>query len=100
MGRGPTLDAYRRMVAVLDTPLVSVKGVGPKVFERLTRKGLRTLGDALAFLPLRYEDRVLGAVRGYRSNPQSKKDLKVILTGCMTTASRGLVTTLIRAAWR
>ncbi|MBI5015904.1 MAG: ATP-dependent DNA helicase RecG [Deltaproteobacteria bacterium] len=45
------------MVAVLDTPLVTVKGVGPKVFERLTRKGLRTFGDALAFLPLRYEDR-------------------------------------------
>jgi ATP-dependent DNA helicase RecG len=41
----------------LAAPLLSLRGVGPKVAERLARKGLRTLGDALAFLPLRYEDR-------------------------------------------
>jgi len=29
------------------------------------------------------EDRVLGAVRGYRMNSSAKKDLKIILTGCM-----------------
>jgi len=54
---GAALEAYHKMVAVLSTPLASVKGVGPKVSERLARKGLTTLGDALAFLPLRYEDR-------------------------------------------
>ncbi|MEW6489344.1 MAG: ATP-dependent DNA helicase RecG [Thermodesulfobacteriota bacterium] len=53
----PLEDAYRRMVAALETPLSSVRGVGPKVAERLARKGLKTLGDALVFLPLRYEDR-------------------------------------------
>lgn len=45
------------MVGVLGTPLSAVRGVGPKVAERLARKGLRSLGDALVFLPLRYEDR-------------------------------------------
>jgi len=52
-----SLEAYRQMVGVLDSPLTAVRGVGPKVAERLARKGLRTLGDALVFLPLRYEDR-------------------------------------------
>ncbi len=50
-------DGYRRRREVLRTPLTEVRGVGPKVAERLARKGLRTLDDALAFLPLRYEDR-------------------------------------------
>ncbi|MHB8763017.1 MAG: ATP-dependent DNA helicase RecG [Deferrisomatales bacterium] len=57
MSAAADLDAYRRMRAVLETPLGSVRGVGDKVADRLARKGLRTLGDALAFLPLRYEDR-------------------------------------------
>jgi ATP-dependent DNA helicase RecG len=41
----------------LDTPLQFVKGVGPRLAERLAAKGLRTVGDALMFLPRRYEDR-------------------------------------------
>ncbi|MBI5442356.1 MAG: ATP-dependent DNA helicase RecG [Deltaproteobacteria bacterium] len=45
------------MKAALSAPLSTVRGVGPKVAERLARKGLRTTGDALTFLPLRYEDR-------------------------------------------
>ncbi|PLX44377.1 MAG: DNA helicase RecG [Deltaproteobacteria bacterium] len=51
------LDRYRQMVSVMDTPLTALKGVGPKVFARFEKKGLRTIGDALAFLPYRYEDR-------------------------------------------
>ncbi len=45
------------MRQALATPLAEVRGVGPKVSERLARKGLVTLEDALLFLPLRYEDR-------------------------------------------
>jgi ATP-dependent DNA helicase RecG len=51
------LGAYRRMRSALAAPLTGVRGVGPKVAERLARKGLHTLGDALLFFPLRYEDR-------------------------------------------
>ncbi len=57
MAVDPGLAAYRRMGSTLASPLTSVRGVGPKVAARLARKGLHTLGDALLFFPLRYEDR-------------------------------------------
>jgi len=41
----------------LDTPLTSIKGVGPRVADKLIRMGLRTVEDALYCLPIRYEDR-------------------------------------------
>src|SRR5262245_2967198 len=41
----------------LDTRLQYVKGVGPRRASQLERKGLRTVEDALFFLPLRHEDR-------------------------------------------
>jgi len=41
----------------LNTLLTSIKGVGPRVAEKLMRMGLRTVEDALYCLPLRYEDR-------------------------------------------
>ncbi len=49
--------AYRRMQEALRTPLSHVRGVGPRLAEKLARKGLHTLEDALVFLPLRHEDR-------------------------------------------
>lgn len=45
------------MERILATPLIAVKGVGPKAVEKLARKGLTTLHDALSFLPLRHDDR-------------------------------------------
>ena len=41
----------------LDTPLQYVKGVGPQRATALGRKELRTVEDALFFVPLRHEDR-------------------------------------------
>jgi len=38
-------------------PLAALKGVGPKLAERLRRLGLRTAEDVLLHLPLRYQDR-------------------------------------------
>ncbi|MDN7129585.1 ATP-dependent DNA helicase RecG [Pseudidiomarina sp. 1APR75-15] len=38
-------------------PLTVLKGVGPKLQERLAKLGLATLQDVLLHLPLRYEDR-------------------------------------------
>ena len=41
----------------LRTPLQYVKGVGPQRAAALSRKDLRTVEDALFFVPLRHEDR-------------------------------------------
>ncbi len=38
-------------------PVSVLKGVGPKLQERLTKLGLATIQDVLLHLPLRYEDR-------------------------------------------
>lgn len=39
------------------TPISTLKGVGPKVVEKLERLRLHTLGDLLLHLPLRYQDK-------------------------------------------
>ncbi len=49
-------EAQRRL-ALLKTPLTFIKGIGPKLAERLDKKGLSTVEDILYFLPIRYEDR-------------------------------------------
>ena len=41
----------------LDTPIMYVKGVGPRVSEMLAAKGILTAEDLLYHLPFRYEDR-------------------------------------------
>jgi len=41
----------------LQTPLSAIKGVGPRVAEKLARMGLQAVEDALYTLPIRYEDR-------------------------------------------
>jgi ATP-dependent DNA helicase RecG len=45
------------VTVTLATPLLSLKGVGPKRGADLERAGLRTVGDLLARFPIRYEDR-------------------------------------------
>jgi ATP-dependent DNA helicase RecG len=42
---------------VATLPVTTLKGVGPKVQEKLSRLGLRTVQDVLFHLPLRYQDR-------------------------------------------
>ena len=38
-------------------PITELKGVGPKMAERLLKLGISTVQDILFHLPLRYEDR-------------------------------------------
>ena len=45
------------MNVTLETPLLSLKGVGPKRGADLAQIGVRSVGDLLARFPLRYEDR-------------------------------------------
>jgi ATP-dependent DNA helicase RecG len=41
---------------VLDAPLTTIRGVGPKTSKNLSKLGLETLGDLLWHLPRRYDD--------------------------------------------
>jgi ATP-dependent DNA helicase RecG len=45
------------MSLLYDVPLDSVKGIGPKLTERLNQLGLFNLQDILFFLPYKYQDR-------------------------------------------
>jgi len=53
-------------VAELNTQVMYVRGVGPKVAEMLAAKGIQTAEDLLYHLPFRYED---------RQNPRSLDEL-------------------------
>ena len=41
----------------LDDPLQFIKGVGPKRADLLKKLNLKTVSDALFYLPFRYDDR-------------------------------------------
>jgi ATP-dependent DNA helicase RecG len=58
---------------LFDRPVESLPGVGPKVAQRLSKLGVRTLGDLLCLLPARYEDRT--AVRAIGSLAVGEKVL-------------------------
>ncbi|MFN3504773.1 MAG: ATP-dependent DNA helicase RecG [Caldimicrobium sp.] len=53
----PDLPTYRAHKERLSTSLSYIKGVGPKLFKKLSKKGLSTVEDILYFLPKHYEDR-------------------------------------------
>jgi len=55
MQRLSTSPRYRR--DPLSTPIQYVKGVGPKLAKLFEKKGIRTVEDALYFIPRCYEDR-------------------------------------------
>ncbi len=42
---------------MLATPVINIKGIGPKIAENLGKKGVRTVEDLLYFLPVKYIDR-------------------------------------------
>src|SRR3990172_6654289 len=41
----------------LSTPIQFIKGVGPKIASLLEKKGIRTVADAMYFIPRGYQDR-------------------------------------------
>ncbi len=54
MALTPSHDRARQLLA---TPLVQVRGVGPRLVDKLSKLNLHTVEDALYTLPFRYEDR-------------------------------------------
>jgi ATP-dependent DNA helicase RecG len=67
-------------VADLDSPVMYVKGVGPRVAEMLAPKGILTAEDLLYHLPFRYED---------RQNPRSLDELQPGETASVIAEVRG-----------
>lgn len=53
----PTPAEFRQHRKDLQTPIQYIKGVGPRLSEILKKKNIRTVEDALYFLPRAYEDR-------------------------------------------
>lgn len=64
----------------LETPVMYVRGVGPRVAELLATKGITTAEDLLCHLPFRYED---------RQNPRSLDELKPGETASVIAEVRG-----------
>jgi ATP-dependent DNA helicase RecG len=76
-------------VADLDTPVMYVKGVGPRVAEMLKPKGIETAEDLLYRLPFRYED---------RQNPRSLDELQPGETASVIAEVRGSILLTTRKA--
>jgi ATP-dependent DNA helicase RecG len=90
------MPAAARLADSAAQPLASLKGVGPRVAERLARGGLQSVQDLWFHLPLRYEDRtritpiadlepgtpaqVEGSVTGVERSFRFRPQLKVALT--------------------
>ncbi len=53
----PTQAEFRQSRQDLRTPIQFIKGVGPRLSEILKKKKIRTVEDALYFLPRLYQDR-------------------------------------------
>jgi ATP-dependent DNA helicase RecG len=53
----PTPVEFRQDLKDLQTSIQFIKGVGPRLSEILKKKNIRTVEDALYFLPRAYEDR-------------------------------------------
>ena len=53
----PTPAEFHQHRKDLQTPIQYIKGVGPRLSEILKKKNIRTVEDALYFLPRAYEDR-------------------------------------------
>jgi ATP-dependent DNA helicase RecG len=79
----PQVDTLKDAIAKknLQTAMQYIKGVGPKLSELLSKKGINTVEDALYLLPHRYEDR-----REVRTIVQLRPGYTEVFTGSIVSA--------------
>ena len=70
--------------ATLEQSVAVLRGIGPRLAERLARLGVHTVGDLLCLLPIRYEDRTelrpLGSLRpGEKALAEGKIELAEVI---------------------
>ncbi|BAU22730.1 ATP-dependent DNA helicase RecG [Caldimicrobium thiodismutans] len=53
----PSLETYRKNRKILSQGIETLKGIGPKLAQKLAKRDLHTIEDLLFFLPRTYEDR-------------------------------------------
>lgn len=73
-----------------------VKGVGPRIAEVLSRKGIKTVEDALNYFPRTYEDR-RNIKRISTLKPNSRQTVmgKIVLSGMVRSRSRGIYQVIV-----
>lgn len=69
-------------------PVTALKGVGPKLAERLRRLGLHTAADVLLHLPLRYQDRGRVTAVGQLQPGMEAQVEAVVTSSAVTTRGR------------
>lgn len=75
-------ESAGKNLKLLKSPLSNIAGIGQRLFERLEKKGLSTVEDALYFLPIRYEDRRnLKDIRHLTPGADGLTLVRVIATG-------------------
>jgi ATP-dependent DNA helicase RecG len=73
-------------------PVSALKGVGPKLKEKLARLGLHTVQDVLFHLPLRYQDRTrLHPIGSLRPGMEAATEGEIELAEVVCRARRSLV---------
>lgn len=71
---------------ILSQPIQFIKGVGPSRAQALRRLGIETIGDALALLPRRYEDRTnLKPIRSLEVDRQETFEGTILVSGSTRT---------------
>ncbi|MDH3997339.1 MAG: ATP-dependent DNA helicase RecG [Desulfuromonadales bacterium] len=78
----PGIDRSRDL---LDTPVLKLKGVGPRVAEKLSRLNIFTVEDLLYTLPHRYEDR-----RQFRKIGQLREGMHEVFSGTIISCSESV----------
>ncbi len=77
---------------IASLPVTSLKGVGPKLAEKLKRLGLQTVQDVLFHLPLRYQDRTrLLRIGGLRPGMEAAVEGEIELADVVFRGRRSLI---------